>query len=674
MNRKILSSAVLILAALTLMGVSAMAEDAVKITYDLEYRYDLAQTVYDLTNDLRTGDNAWLWNADDTQKEPVEGLEAFFYDYGLEKAAMERAAELAVFYSHTRPDGSSCFTVRDGMSGENIAAGHGSAEAVVEAWWEEDKPYAGQGHRRNILKAGSTAIGVGCVYADGVFFWVQEFGWTPSEEGQQKFSGPKDMTVFPSKLTDKSNHPGEFALSALSLAIPKGAAADAPVVTITLGWGGTRVTIVDPAWVSSDPAVASVSGGRVTGVTGGTASVSYSAFGQTVTVPVEVLSWPTSVTAPGGILDLSTLKGFDVSRASAWQGGTVTGNVLLTDQSGRVTFKYALSGDDALDLFFDVTVTPADLAALCEAEVADGEYVYTGKEIQAPVTVNLSLNGEKLTLTEGTHYILSYADNVEAGTASVTVTGAGNFTGALETAFEIAPAELGKMTLPYTAKTYTGKAFKPVPKVTAQVGGKTLTLKNKTDYTVAYKNNKAAGKATVTVTGTGNYTGTLTKTFTIKPVKIASVTLEKASMPYTGKAVKPDMTVKATVNGKTVTLKGTRDYTVTYKNNVKAGKATLTVKGRGNFTGTLTKTFTIKPVKIATVTLEKTSMPYTGKAVKPKVTVKARVAGKSVTLKAGTDYTVKYVNNVKAGTAKVIVTGKGNFTGIITKTFKIVKK
>ncbi len=213
-----------------------------------------------------------------------------------------------------------------------------------------------------------------------------------------------------------------------------------------------------------------------------------------------------------------------------------------------------------------------------------------------------------------------------------------------------------------------------MPKVTAQVGGKTLTLKNKTDYTVAYKNNKAAGKATVTVTGTGNYTGTLTKNFTIKPVKIASVTLEKASMPYTGKAVKPDMTVKATVNGKTVTLKGTRDYTVTYKNNVKAGKATLTVKGRGNFTGTLTKTFTIKPVKIASVTLAKTSMPYTGKAVKPKVTVKARVAGKAVTLKAGTDYTVKYVNNVKAGTAKVIVTGKGNFTGTVTKTFKIVKK
>ena len=97
MNRKILSSAVLILAVLALMGVTAMAEDAVKLTYDLEYRYDLAQTVYDLTNDLRTGDNAWLWNADDTQKEPVEGLEAFFYDYGLEKAAMERAAELAVF-------------------------------------------------------------------------------------------------------------------------------------------------------------------------------------------------------------------------------------------------------------------------------------------------------------------------------------------------------------------------------------------------------------------------------------------------------------------------------------------------------------------------------------------------------------------------------------------------
>ena len=149
------------------------------------------------------------------------------------------------------------------------------------------------------------------------------------------------------------------------------------------------------------------------------------------------------------------------------------------------------------------------------------------------------------------------------------------------------------MTLPYTAKTYTGKAFKPVPKVTAQVGGKTLTLKNKTDYTVAYKNNKAAGKATVTVTGTGNYTGTLTKTFTIKPVKIATVTLAKTSMPYTGKAVKPKVTVKARVAGKSVTLKVGTDYTVKYVNNVKAGTAKVIVTGKGNFTGTVTKTFKI---------------------------------------------------------------------------------
>ena len=165
-------------------------------------------------------------------------------------------------------------------------------------------------------------------------------------------------------------------------------------------------------------------------------------------------------------------------------------------------------------------------------------------------------------------------------------------------------------------------------------------------------------------------------TLNIKVTKAAltQVTLSKTKMAYTGKALTPKATVKAKVGGKTLTLTKGTDYTVTYKNNVKAGTATVTVKGKGGFKGTLQKNFTITPVKLKTAALSKTKMTYTGKALKPKVTVTAVVNGKTVTLTKGTDYTVKYENNVKTGTAKVIITGKGNFKGMITKTFRIIKK
>ncbi len=66
-----------------------------------------------------------------------------------------------------------------------------------------------------------------------------------------------------------------------------------------------------------------------------------------------------------------------------------------------------------------------------------------------------------------------------------------------------------------TTYTYDGKAHKPIPTVTTKVNGQLVTLKKNTDYTVTYENNTEIGTATVTITGKGNYTGTLTKTFKI---------------------------------------------------------------------------------------------------------------------------------------------------------------
>ena len=143
----------------------------------------------------------------------------------------------------------------------------------------------------------------------------------------------------------------------------------------------------------------------------------------------------------------------------------------------------------------------------------------------------------------------------------------------------------------------------------------------------------------------------------------ASVTLSTSTYAYDGKTKTPSVTVK--VNGKT--LKKDTDYTVSYSNNTKVGTATVKITGKGNYTGSVSKTYSIKNnFKKATVSGISTKA-FTGKNITQSITVKYN--GK--TLKKGTDYTVSYSSNKNIGTATVKIAGKGSYTGTITKTFKI---
>ena len=143
----------------------------------------------------------------------------------------------------------------------------------------------------------------------------------------------------------------------------------------------------------------------------------------------------------------------------------------------------------------------------------------------------------------------------------------------------------------------------------------------------------------------------------------ASVTLSTSTYAYDGKAKKPGVTVK--LSGKT--LKNGTDYTVSYSNNTKVGTATVKITGKGNYTGSVSKTYSIKNnFKKATVSGISTKA-FTGKNITQSITVKYN--GK--TLKNGTDYTVSYSNNKKIGIATVKIAGKGSYTGTVTKTFKI---
>lgn len=162
-----------------------------------------------------------------------------------------------------------------------------------------------------------------------------------------------------------------------------------------------------------------------------------------------------------------------------------------------------------------------------------------------------------------------------------------------------------------------------------------------------------------------------------KKIPLSSVILKYKEKTYTGKPVTQTKStvVTAVVNGVTRTLTKGEDYTISYKNNVNVGKATVIVEGKGNYTGTIKKTFKIRAAELKSVKLKYTTMLYTGKKIKmdKSTVVKASVGGETKKLKLKEDYSIKYKNNKKAGTATVIVKGKGNYTGTIKKTFSIIK-
>ena len=315
------------------------------------------------------------------------------------------------------------------------------------------------------------------------------------------------------------------------------------------------------------------------------------------------------------------------------------------------------------------TITAKKISG-CTMTLSSSSFTYTGSAIQPTVTIK---NGST-TLVNGTDYTLSYSNNTNVGTATVTATGKGKYTGTISKTFTISAKSATNingctMTLSGTSFEYTGSAIQP----TVTIKNGSTTLVNGTDYTLSYSNNTNVGTATVTATGKGNYTGTISKTFTITAKKISgcTMTLSSSSFTYTGSAIQPTVTIK---NGSTTLVNGT-DYTLSYSNNTNVGTATVTATGKGKYTGTISKTFTISAksatnINGCTMILSGTSFEYTGSAIQPTVTIK----NGSTTLVNGTDYSVSYSSNTNVGTATVTATGKGNYTGTISKTFTITAK
>ena len=347
----------------------------------------------------------------------------------------------------------------------------------------------------------------------------------------------------------------------------------------------------------------------------------------------------------------------DTFEIVTYKGNTNVGTATATLKA--VTARQDVYGTEGIPISFKIVA--ADLSDATVTVDPAAVLTYTGEAIEPAVTVDV--NGTELKKT--TDYTIAYSDNVNVGTATVTITGKNNYTGTATETFKITKAALDRAYLSVSDiedQTYTGSEIKPAG----------LTVKDKdtgkvyaegTDYTLSYANNIEVGdSAKVMITGAGNYelAETDLTTFKIVPAEIGKDALvdEIASQVYTGSAITPVKVVQ-TVGDKKVELKAGTDYTVEYKDNIEIGTASYTVTGKNNYTGTATGTFAIgNDFSAATVAAIK-AVTYTGKALKPAVTVTLGDA----TLKAGTDYTVAYSNNTNAGQATVTITPAGSYAG-----------
>ncbi len=292
---------------------------------------------------------------------------------------------------------------------------------------------------------------------------------------------------------------------------------------------------------------------------------------------------------------------------------------------------------------------------------------YTGIKI----TPDIEIKDGNTELVKDTDYELSYNNNINVGQAEITIRGIGNYTGEATKNFKIIPKNISLATIQdIENQTYTGQAIQP----TVSVTDGSAKLVEGTDYTVSYKNNINVGEATITVEGIGNYTGTADKNFNIiendgnNSKDIASLTFDNVEDKiYTGKLITPEIRIK---DGDTVLIKDT-DYTINYSENMNVGTAKITVKGIGNYTGSVEKNFNIVAKEIKNVTiLDIEDQTYTGKEIQPSVVIQSD----GITLQEGTDYTIKYTSNKSVGTATIEIVGIGNYTGTTTKTFNIVKE
>lgn len=351
-------------------------------------------------------------------------------------------------------------------------------------------------------------------------------------------------------------------------------------------------------------------------------------------------------------------------------------------------------------------------------DTLDGQ---TLKEKGINPIAGITLKNGKDILTEGTHYTVSYDENAkEVGTYEVVFTGIGDsYIGTITKTFRITGTPLTASKLDFgkewkKAITYNGTNLEQTLQLSYKKDKNTLIgLEPDVDYTLTYENaTNVSNKATVVITGKGQYTGVVKKTFKITPYSLETgeqekqikITLEKAAVAYEKGGAKPKVIVTYLIPGddKRTPLVEGKDYTVQYKNNGKTAGAgekkspTFTVKGKGNFTGSISRTFTIEPQDISKLSITADDVMAAAPNQRKGETVGKTGAGRykstpkitdinGKALSAGTDFLKTYTftdengvvlgpkDQVEAGSVlTVTVEGTKNYTGETKVSYRVL--
>lgn len=371
--------------------------------------------------------------------------------------------------------------------------------------------------------------------------------------------------------------------------------------------------------------------------------------------------------------DRTLIKGNDykLEYASNTDVGTATVTVLPADGTNYYI------GQKSVQYNIKYNLGNADISGI------NASYEYKGSPWEPAPSVTIGTT----TLSPGTDYQVAYANNVNVGTATVTITSgtSGTTKGSKATTFKITPIAInnGNTNVLFDPDhiEFTGKPLQPLPKVT--YSGEELTINR--DYLVEWPLDNKPGVKNVTVRGTGNYIGNVTNgSFTVDPADIDKVTITVEDADFAGgQPVIPKYTIS--YNGIDLIKDG--DYTVYCTNNEQVGDATITFTGIGCFTGTRVIPFKVQQTDLSkgTVKVDGNSSIYTGSAIKPNIEVYIYTGDgdKKYTLKEKTpenpngDYTISYNGfdeMVDAGDYEIIVQGEGNFVNKLYASYTVEPK
>lgn len=296
-----------------------------------------------------------------------------------------------------------------------------------------------------------------------------------------------------------------------------------------------------------------------------------------------------------------TQFGVDVTKwckfTSAISGSNVTITALINDGDGSNLIDSSVSKPLAVK---------TDMKD-CVIEVLDYKHIYSGEALKPAVKVYNLL--DYTILKENLDYLIEYKSNINSGYATIIAKGVGNYAGVTETFFFIEPKNLqncaGFITGGRSSSAYTGKEIQPL--VTVRDGAKKVLVKEK-DYKITYadhnlndvKGLKEAGEYTVTVTGTGNYTGKIEL-----PYEIIGTDVDGYEINLRYDKVKADGTVKVpeilSVKLGETSMLTTSEYDVSYLDPagnpvtemIKPGVYTVVATAKNGFSGTITKSFEI---------------------------------------------------------------------------------